>query len=230
MENKNIPRHVAIIMDGNRRWAKEKSLPSIEGHYAGYEQFKKISKACLDKGVKILTIYAFSNENWNRNEEEVSYLMQLFKKSLEEEKGFFNENGIKLNIIGQIERLSPELQKLVFGIMEETKNNARGVLNLAISYGGRQEIIDAVKKIAEEKILVADINEEVFSNHLYTAGQLDPDFLIRTSGEIRLSGFLPWQSVYSELYFSPKLWPDFNEEDLDKALEEYGARQRRHGK
>lgn len=229
-KNQNIPNHIAIIMDGNRRWAKERGLLSVEGHRAGYENFKKIAKKCHDLGVKIFTVYAFSTENWKRSEEEVSYLMKIFETALSKEKDFFIKNNIKLNIIGQIERLPEILRILAIEIMETTKDNTGGILNLAISYGGRQEIVDTVKKIIEAKIAPEEMNEEIFSRYVYTAGQPDPDMIIRTSGEQRLSGFLPWQGVYSEIYFSPKMWPDFSEKDLEEAIEEFQNRQRRFGK
>jgi len=230
MEKNNIPRHIAIIMDGNRRWAKNKGLPPMEGHRQGYEQFKKISEYCNKIGVKILTVYAFSLENWKRSKTEVFYLMNLLKRGLQEQRDFFIKNKVRLNVIGQIEKLPFDLKKLVLKIMEETKDNKERILNLAISYGGREEIIEAVKKIIKEKITPQKINEKIFSQYLYTAGQPDPDIIIRTSGEQRLSGFLPWQSVYAELYFSPKLWPDFTGEDLEEAIKEFQNRQRRFGK
>jgi len=230
LDKKNIPKHVAVIMDGNRRWAKEKNLSLLKGHEAGAETFKKIAQKCLDLGVKHLTVYAFSTENWNRSKEEVSYLMSLLESWLKKQKKFVNDNRIRFNSIGQIEKLPENLRKTVREIMDNTKNNAKGVLNLALSYGGRQEILEAVKKIVAAKISPEKINEEVFDSHLYTAGQPDPDLLIRTSGEQRLSGFLPWQSVYSELYFSQKYWPDFSEADLEEAIEEYQRRKRRFGK
>jgi undecaprenyl diphosphate synthase len=229
MDKNNIPRHIAIIMDGNRRWAKKRGLPSIEGHRQGYEQFKKIAEHCNKLGVKILTVYAFSLENWKRSKIEVSFLMNLFKKGLQEQRDYFRKNKIKLNAIGQIERLPDALKNLVYKIMEETKNNKERILNLAISYGGRDEILAAVKKIIKEKINSPKINEKIFSQYLYTASQPDPDLVIRTSGEQRLSGFLPWQSVYSELYFSPKPWPDFTKKDLEEAIKEFQNRQRRFG-
>ena len=223
MERKSdIPHHIAIIMDGNRRWAKKRGLPASFGHKKGYENFKKIAEACYEAGVKILTVYAFSTENWKRSKTEVSFLMNLFENVLKNEIKFFKDKKIKLNIIGQIERLPNKLQKLIFESINETKNNKSGTLNLAISYGGRAEILDAVKRSIKEK--------KSFEDCLYTAGQPDPDLLIRTGGEMRLSGFLPWQLVYSELYFSEKLWPDFNEKDLMSAIKEFQNRKRRFGK
>lgn len=231
MQNKsNIPLHIAIIMDGNRRWAKKRGLPSFAGHQQGYLQFKKIAEACYKMGVKILTVYAFSTENWQRSSKEVSYLMNILKKAIEKEADFFNKNSIRFNMIGQIEKLPKKLRKIVEKTMENTKNNKNGIINVAISYGGRPEIIEAVKKIIKEKIDTDKINEELFEKYLYTHGQPAPDLLIRTGGEMRLSGFLTWQSVYSELYFSDRLWPDFTENDLKEAIKEYQNRQRRFGR
>lgn len=222
MDYKNsIPHHIAIIMDGNRRWAKKRGLPASLGHKKGYENFKKIAEACYKMGVKILTVYAFSTENWKRSKTEVSFLMNLFENVLKNELNFFRDKKVKFNAIGQIKRLPDKLQKLVSEAMNETKNNKGGVLNLAMSYGGRAEILDAVKKSIKEK--------KSFEDCLYTAGQPDPDLLIRTGGEMRLSGFLPWQSVYSELYFSEKMWPDFSEKDLMLAIKEFQNRKRRFG-
>lgn len=229
MDKQKIPRHIAIIMDGNRRWARRRGISAIEGHKAGYENFKRISEECRKMGVKILTVYAFSTENWNRSKFEVSYLMNLFYSNLKKEMEFFRKNRIKFNVIGQLERLPKRLRDLVEKTMEETKNYKDHMINVAISYGGRVEIIDAIKKLINEKIEPGKLNEKIFSKYLYTADQPDPDLIIRTSGEMRLSGFLPWQSVYSEIYFSPKLWPDFKENDLKKAIEEYQNRQRRFG-
>lgn len=229
-EQKIIPKHIGIIMDGNRRWAKQRGLPTIEGHRVGYENFKKIAQRCYDLGVRYFTVFAFSTENWNRSEDEVSYLMKLLEGCLEKEREFFVKNNIKLKIIGQVWRLPENLQKLALEVMGETKDNAGGNLNLAISYGGRAEIVEAVKKIVEEKIPAEKIDEKMISEHIYTAGQPDPDLIIRTSGEQRVSGFLTWQAVYSEIYFSPKMWPEFSEQDLENAIEDFSNRQRRFGK
>lgn len=225
-----IPHHVAIIMDGNRRWARKNNLTSIEGHMAGSKNFKKIAEACYKKGVKILTVYAFSTENWKREKIEVSYLMKLLILFLKKELFTFKKKNIKLNIIGEIEKLPENVRKITKKAIRDTEDNKRGILNLAISYGGRTEILRAVKKIIKDKINPDKINEELFGSYLYTAGQPDPDLLIRTSGEMRTSNFLPWQCIYSELYFSQKLWPDFSEKDLDEAIEEFRNRQRRLGK
>ncbi len=225
-----MPHHIAIIMDGNRRWAKKRGLPSFKGHEEGYFNFKRIAEQCWQTGVKILTVYAFSSENWKRSEREVSFLMKLFERMLKKEKDFFNKNNIKLNVIGEIEKLPENLKKIVGQAMAETKNNKAGILNLAVSYGGRSEIINVVRQIIKEKLSAEKISEKSFEQYLYTANQADPDLLIRTGGERRLSGFLPWQTVYSELYFSEKLWPDFNGKDLEEALKDFQNRQRRFGK
>ena len=175
-------------------------------------------------------LWAFSTENWKRTKEEVDYLMNLLESWLKKEKGFFKKENIRFNTIGRIEDLPEKLQVSIKNVIEETKNNTEGIFNLALSYGGKPEIVDAVKKIIADKIKPEEINEETFEKYLYTAGQPDPDLLIRTSGEMRTSGFLAWQSAYSELYFSPKLWPEFTEEDLKEAIVEYQSRQRRFGK
>lgn len=229
MDKNSIPYHVAIIMDGNRRWAKSRGLKSTEGHRAGYENFKKIAEECRKIGVKILTVFAFSTENWKRPQIEVSFLMDLLFNGIKEQEKFFKENNIRFNVIGQIERLPGFVRNEAERVMMETKDNKKGIINLALNYGGRAEILDAVKKIVKEKLPAEKINEEIFNKYIYTAGQPDPDLIIRTSGEQRLSGFLPWQGVYSEIYFSNKMWPDFHEEDLKEAIEEYQLRQRRYG-
>ncbi len=227
----NIPYHLGIIIDGNRRWAKERGLPTLEGHRRGYDKLKKVGKWCKAKGVKILTIFAFSSENWNRSKEEVSYLMHLLARAFsKKEVDDLNKDGIQLRVIGQKERLDKDLQKLIQEAEEKTKNNKEGILNLAISYGGRLEIIEAIKKIIKKKIPAEKITEEVVNQNLWTEGEPYPDLIIRTSGEQRTSGFLTWQAAYSELYFCPKYWPDFTKEDLDEAISDYALRQRRFGK
>ncbi|MEW5907619.1 MAG: isoprenyl transferase [Patescibacteria group bacterium] len=225
-----MPKHIAIIMDGNRRWAEKRGLPSIVGHKKGYLNFKKIAEACDKLGIKILTVYAFSTENWQRSKTEVSYLMKLFEENIKKERKFFNKNNIRFNVIGQIEKLPEKLRKIVCEVMEKTKENKKRIINVAISYGGRAEIINVIKKILERKVPSDKIDEKIFEEYLYTAGQKNPDLIIRTGGEKRLSGFLTWQSVYSELYFSDKLWPDFNERDLKEAIQEFQKRQRRFGR
>ena len=228
---KNIPYHLGIIIDGNRRWAKERGLATLEGHRAGYGKLKEVAKWCQKKGIKILTIFAFSTENWHRSKAEVNYLMDLLSQAFtEKELSIFNKQGIRLKVIGQKERLGKGIQALIKKAEEKTKNNKKGVLNLAISYGGRVEIIEAIKKIIKKNIKPEQVTEELVSGNLWTQGMPDPDLIIRTSGELRTSGFLTWQSVYSELYFCEKYWPDFTERDLEKILENYEKRQRRFGK
>lgn len=224
------PQHIGIIMDGNRRWAKERGLPSLEGHRRGYDKMKEVSDWCIKRGIKIITVYAFSTENWNRTKREVGYLMRLLKKAVSRELDEFNKRGIKLRVIGRLSGLSGDLQQACLSAMEATKNNKKGVFNLCINYGGRIEIVDAIKNIINKKIPASKIDEEVINQNIYTTGLPDPDLIVRTSGEMRLSGFLTWQSVYSELYFCSKYWPAFTEKDLDKTLSEYTRRQRRFGK
>ncbi|MCX6760454.1 MAG: polyprenyl diphosphate synthase [Candidatus Nealsonbacteria bacterium] len=226
-----IPHHLAIIIDGNRRWAKAKGLPTLEGHRRGEKKLKKIGELAWKKGVKILTIFAFSTENWNRSKPEVEYLLHLLgnafsKKTIEH----YHKLGIKIRVIGQKERLSRSLQAKIEHAERLTENNKKGILNLAISYGGRQEIIWAVKNIFKKVKDEKEINEETISKNLWTEGIPDPDLIIRTGGETRLSNFLTWQSIYSELYFTNKYWPDFNERDLEEAFKNYSSRERRFGK
>lgn len=222
-------KHLGIIMDGNRRWAKEHLLPSFEGHRRGYDKTKEIGDLCLAKGIKTLTLYAFSTENWTRAVDEVNYLMDLLYKVVTSEIPTYNKKGIRLKIIGSREKLSEKLIKAIEQAEEETKNNDKGTLNLAINYGGRLEIVEAIKKAVKSGVNIENLTEEDISKNLWTAGQNDPDLIIRTSGEQRLSGFLTWQSVYSELYFIKKHWPEFSEEDLDGAIDEFNKRCRRFG-
>jgi len=226
----NLPRHIGIIMDGNRRWARSRDLPTLEGHKIGYEKVKKVGDWCLKRGIKILTVYAFSTENWNRSKEEVSYLMDLLKKALRDDINELHKKNIQVRVIGRLKELSKDLQKAIEEAIELTKNNTKGILNIALNYGGRVEIIDAIKNIIKRKIAPERVTEKVVSDNLYMADLPDPDLIIRTSGEYRLSNFLTWQSSYSELYFIKKHWPDFSEKDLDEAIEEYLRRTRRFGK
>jgi len=231
MSSKKIPFHLGIIVDGNRRWAKEKGLPFFEGHRQGLDNVQKIGDFCAKKGIKILTLYTFSTENWKRSKKEVSYLMRLLKESLNK-KNLQELHGkkIKLQIIGQKERLPKFLQKRIKEAEELTKNNKERILNLAISYGGRPEIIQAVKNIIKKKIPANKITEELINNNLWTAGLPYPDLIIRTGGAKRLSNFLTWQTAYSEFYFTKKYWPEFTEKDLNKALLDFSHRERRFGK
>ncbi|MFH1656212.1 MAG: polyprenyl diphosphate synthase [Candidatus Nealsonbacteria bacterium] len=226
-----IPYHIGIIIDGNRRWAKEKNLPSFRGHKKGFEQIKKIGEYAWNNGVKILTIYCFSTENWNRSKIEVTYLMQLLGSALNLKNiEYYHKKGIKIKIIGQKEKLLESLQKKIQEAEELTKNNENGFLNLAISYGGRSEIIFAIKKIIEKNIPSNEITEDLINKNLWTNDLPHPDLIIRSGGEQRLSNFLTWQSAYSEFYFIKKYWPDFSEKDLDYILLNYSDRQRRYGK
>lgn len=233
MEEKLLPQHIAIIMDGNRRWAREKGLDYRLGHKEGAENLKRIAKYANEIGIKYLTVYAFSTENWKRTKEEVGALMILLQKYLEEFLSSNDFDNIKINVLGDTSKLGEGLQKSITKILHETENNTGLVLNIAFNYGGRDEIVRAVRKIAEDvkenKINVEDINEQTISNSLYTAGQLEPDLLIRTSGEQRLSNFLLWQLAYTEFYFVQKYWPDFSEQDLDEAISVFEKRNRKFG-
>jgi undecaprenyl diphosphate synthase len=223
-------RHLGIIMDGNRRWAKRRGLPTLEGHRRGYDRFKRIGEHCLSRGVEILTVYAFSTENWNRTKKEVTYLMALLELALHKEIGDLHRKNIRVSVIGRTHELPKRLQHHIHTAMALTAANTGGTLQLAVNYGGRSEIVDAVNTIVASTKSNRQVTESMLSGAMYTAGQPDPDVIIRTSGEQRLSGFLPWQGVYSELIFVKKNWPDFTERDLDEALEEYQRRQRRFGK
>ena len=233
MDNSNIPKHVAIIMDGNRRWAKEKGIDYRLGHKEGAKTLEKIVRYAKKVGIKYITVYAFSTENWKRSEEEVGALMILLKNYLNDFVKRADTENIKLKVIGNVERLSLGLQKSIKKCDEKTKNNDGITFCIGINYGGRDEIVNAIKNIAidykEDKIKLSDINEMLVSNNLYTAGIPDPDLVIRTSNELRTSNFLPWQIVYSEFLFIDKYWPDFSEEDLDNAILEYKKRNRKFG-
>jgi undecaprenyl diphosphate synthase len=224
-----VPNHIGIIIDGNRRWAKAHNLPTVEGHRIGFDKVKEIADYALAKGVKIMTIYAFSTENWKRSQDEVNYLLGLFKILLEKEADFLLKKGIKLQILGGRVGLADDLQKAIIKAEELTGSASKGILNICFNYGGRDEIINAIKNIVKNKIPASEITEELVSKNLYTTNLPDPDFIIRTSGEQRLSGFLTWQSVYSELYFVKKMWPEFTKDDFDEALLEFSKRQRRFG-
>lgn len=229
----NIPQHIAIIMDGNRRWAKSKNLPIKIGHKTGADNLEKIARYANKIGIKYITAYAFSTENWNRSEEEVNGLMLLLQYYLDDFAKRAASSNMKLNVIGDIGKLSEKVQKSIENCINLTSNNTGLILNVAFNYGGRDEIVKATKKIATEvkegKISENDINEKMFENYLYTANMPDPDLLLRTSGECRISGFLLWQLSYTEFLFVDKYWPDFSEEDLDLAIEEYKKRNRKFG-
>lgn len=223
-----LPTHIAIIMDGNGRWAKNRSLPRTAGHAAGSKTFKDIARYCNKIGLKYLTVYAFSTENWKRPKEEVDNIMKIFKEYLEDTKSFRDEN-IQLQFIGDRSVLDEEIQRLMAECEKESANSTGLHLNIAINYGGRDEIVHAVKQIVAEGTDANDITEQMISDKLYTSGQPDPDFIIRPSGEYRLSNYLIWQSAYAEYWFSDILWPDFKPSDLDKAIQDYNKRNRRFG-
>ena len=232
----HTPKHIVLFPDGNRRWAKERGLHTLEGHKKGYENLLDFAEWCKNRGVKVLTAFGFSTENWNRSEEEVNYLMKLLEKGLIaniekniNDKGW-QKLGVKLKVIGQTERLPQSLQDAIKRTEDATKNNNQIYLNLAISYGGRWDILNAVKKIITDKIPIEKINDELFESYLSTAGLPAPDFIIRAGGEKRMSNFVLWQAAYSEIYFCHKYWPDFTEKDLDQALTDFDQRQRRFGK
>lgn len=229
-----IPTHIAIIMDGNARFAKSKGLPLQIGHKLGSENVKKVAESCIELGVKYLTLYAFSSENWDRPKDEVEYLMKLLEEYLEKETVPLMEKGVKIIISGNLEKLSQSIKSKIKSIEELTKDNKSLVLNVAFSYGARIEIVDAARNIAlaisKGEITIDEINEEVFTKKLYCPEIPDPDLLIRTAGDIRVSNFLLWQIAYSELYFTKVFWPDFNKNHLIQAITEFNKRERRYGK
>lgn len=233
MNELNMPKHIAIIMDGNRRWARERNLDIKQGHKQGAKTLEKIVRYANKIGLQYITVYAFSTENWKRTADEVGALMLLLQNYLDDYSKRADTENIKVKILGDISALSEGMQKSIKKCMERTKDNTGVTFNIALNYGGRDEIIKATKKIAkkvkENELQIEDITEETISNALYTEGQPDPDLLIRTSGELRTSGFLPWQIVYSEFLFIDKNWPDFNESDLDYAIQIYQNRNRKFG-
>jgi len=226
----NPPRHVAIIMDGNGRWAKQRGLPRAAGHHQGTENLRNLLTSAVEFGVEILTIYAFSTENWNRPRREVQLLMRILETVIERELRELNENGVQIRHIGELDGISPRIAKKVVQACEMTKNNKRLILNVAFNYGGRDEIVHAVQKIIRDGTPEDQVTEDLISSCLYTSGLPDPDFIIRTSGEFRLSNFLIWQSAYAEHYYTDVYWPDFDKEHFRQALLEYGRRKRRFGK
>jgi len=232
-DSKNLPKSIAIIMDGNRRWAKAKGKPASFGHKEGAKTLEKIVRYANKIGIEYITVYAFSTENWKRTEEEVKALMFLFQSYLNDYSKRADSENIKVQFLGDRTALSSAMQKSMKDCEERTKTNTGITFNIALNYGGREEIVRAVKNIATEvkegKLNIEDINEQIVSDNLYTHSQPDPDLVIRTSGEMRLSNFLPWQLVYTEFLFIDKNWPDFTEEDLDLAIEEYQKRTRKFG-
>ncbi|MFW5713174.1 MAG: isoprenyl transferase [Brevefilum sp.] len=230
IEIENIPRHVAIIMDGNGRWAKERGMPRVAGHRAGTENLRTIIRASAEFGIEYLTLYAFSTENWSRPRAEITGLMHILSDVIDRELDELNEEGARLVHIGHLEGLSKALQKKVRQAIDLTKENRRITIVLAFNYGGRDEIISAIKQILKDGVDPKEVDEELVSEYMFTDAIPDPDLVIRTSGEKRTSNFLTWQSVYSEWCFPKVYWPDFNKEELQKALEEYASRDRRFGK
>ena len=227
--NMVVPRHVAIIMDGNGRWAEQRGLPRLAGHRAGTENLRKIIEECVNLNIKHLTIYAFSTENWQRPPDEVSGLMKLLETMLDRELKSLHKNGVRIRHLGHCTGVNKRLVQKITEAVELTRGNSKMALNVAFNYGGRDEMVRAVQRMILDGLDVEEITEESISNYLYTAGQPDPDLIIRTSGEYRISNFLVWQGAYSEWYFTDALWPDFNEKELYRALVFFGNRERRFG-
>ena len=225
----NMPQHVAIIMDGNGRWALSRGKPRLAGHRAGTENLRRIIRASVEFGVKYLTIYAFSTENWGRPPAEVKGLMHIFESVIDQELDELHEEGVQLRLLGRLEKLAPKLRKKVLDAIDLTGKNEKLILNIAFNYGGRDEIVYALQNILQDGISAKEVNNELISQYLFTAGIPDPDLVIRTSGELRTSNFLIWQSAYSEWYITPTFWPDFDREEYAKALNTYAQRDRRFG-
>lgn len=224
-----VPRHVAIIMDGNGRWAKARGLPRLAGHRAGTENLRPVLEASAEFGIEYLTIWAFSTENWRRPEAEVMGLLRILERMIQRELRELHKEGVQLRHLGRLDRLPGRLQEQVRDAIELTKDNDQIILNVAFDYGGREEILRAVQTIIRDGVPAEDVDEALISRYMYTAGQPDPDLIIRTSGELRTSGFMMWQSAYSEYYITPTFWPDFDRKELYGALLAYGQRDRRFG-
>ncbi|MBS1252661.1 MAG: Isoprenyl transferase [Anaerolineales bacterium] len=229
-EPSKIPQHVAIIMDGNGRWAQARGLPRLAGHRAGTDNIRRVLEECIEAGVEVLTIYAFSTENWERPEREVRGLMRLLEEVIHRELDELDANGVQIRHIGWLDGVSERLQRLIHKAVNMTQDNDRIILNVAFNYGGRLEIVRAVQAIIEDGIPPEDIDEELFESYLTTAGLSDPDLIIRTGGEMRLSNFMLWQGAYSEIYSTPVFWPDFGKQALRDAFIDYGHRERRFGR
>jgi undecaprenyl diphosphate synthase len=226
----SIPHHVAIIPDGNRRWAKQRGLGSKEGHKAAYDNLKKIAFLAFERGISHVTGYAFSTENWSRGDEEVGYLMNLLAWVIKEESKEYHQRGIRLRVLGSQERLDPKLLRSIKAVEEMTRHNTNGTINICLNYGGRRDLVEAMRQLTRDGVAVGDIDEARIAGALSSHGLPDPDLIIRTSGEQRLSNFLIWEGAYSELYFTDTLWPDFDAVELDRALAEYALRERNFGK
>ncbi len=225
-----VPTHIAIIMDGNGRWAAARGLPRLAGHRAGTENLRPVIRACVEFGIQYLTIYAFSTENWGRPQEEVEGLMHIIEDVIDNELLELHKEGVRLRHIGRLEQLNPGLRDKVLHAVELTKNNTHLNLNIAFNYGGRDEIVCAIRAILRDGVKPEDVTEPLISQYLFTAGTPDPDLIVRTSGEMRISNFLIWQGAYSEWYVTNSYWPDFDKEELRKALVDYGQRERRFGR
>lgn len=225
-----VPRHLAIIMDGNGRWARARGLPRHAGHRAGTQNIRPILEGCLDYGIEVLTVYAFSTENWARPRAEVGGLMRLLEQSLTEQLDELHAQGVQIRHSGTLEGVSEPLAQKITTAIERTKDNRRIILNVAFNYGGRAEILHAARRLLEAKVAPENLSEELFTGYLYTSGLPDPDLIVRTAGEMRLSNFLIWQGAYAEYYSTPTYWPDFNRDELRKALETYASRERRFGR
>ena len=226
----NIPKHIVLFPDGNRRWAKEHKVSLEEGYQTGEKKFSDFLRWCKKRGVKVVTVFGFSTENWKRPKEQVAFLMKMLEKYLGEGIDDFNHEGAKVRVIGERERLPASLKAVIEKVEKATENNHTIYLNPAVSYGGKWDILQAVKKIAEDNVAPEKIDEDLFESYLSTSGLPSPDLVIRAGGEMRLSNFVLWQAAYAELYFSSKLWPDFSEQDLESAFEEFDRRSRRFGK
>ncbi len=225
-----VPRHLAIVMDGNRRWARKRRLPAIAGHRAGVETIRKTLRAARERGVEYLTLYSFSTENWSRDPEEVTGLMALLEETIRRETDSLVRDDVRLEVIGRLHELSPGLQRSIAGAVEATSKCARGVMTLAFNYGGRAEIVDAVRRIVGDGVAPDAVDEAAIASRLYAPNHPDPDLLIRTGGELRVSNFLLWEVAYAEMWATPVLWPDFSVKDLDDALGSYAKRERRFGR
>jgi len=225
-----IPRHLAIVMDGNRRWARKRRLPAIAGHRAGVETIRRTLRAARERGVEYLTLYSFSTENWSRDPEEVTGLMGLLEETIRRETDSLVRDDVRLEVIGRLHELSPGLQRSIAGAVAATSRCAHGVMTLAFNYGGRAEIVDAVRRIVGDGIAPDQVDEAAIASRLYAPSHPDPDLLVRTGGELRVSNFLLWEVAYAEMWATPVLWPDFSVKDLDDALASYAARERRFGR
>ena len=225
-----VPRHLAIVMDGNRRWASKRHLPAIAGHRAGVETIRRTVRAARDRGVEYVTLYSFSTENWTRDEEEVGALMALLEETIRRETKTLVEDGVRLKVIGRLHELSERLQKAIAGAVQATSGGTRGTMTLAFNYGGRAEIVDAVRRLVRDRVPADDVDEGAIQKRLYAPDHPDPDLLIRTGGELRVSNFLLWEVAYAEIWATEALWPDFSVSDLDQALNSYAKRERRFGR